>query len=395
MTTLIYACAVVLTLGQTSATPQRVDLPDGHYWLATPPNLDAQQKYPLIVCLHGTETKSQDILAFWISLDNKLPFILAAPQGVQAGWRETDLSFIRQFHNHLLETVNVDPTRVLLTGHSAGGAMAFHLLYAESFQATAVAVTANYLPPTVTSQMVSDRRDVPVFYAVGQADLNRPRMRQGLDLLRSAGANVSVRRPPIGHVLSRQIGGQALQWFEDLCHRSVQDRLDAADLDPQRVEHLGPAAADLEDILRNRATHFLDQFALAADRLARLQQPGRQLLATAQRRLAQKDPLGARDNLIQVQTRYRPSSLAVEATARRQPIEDRPEVIAHLRAKRLADHRQKAQSLYQSALSSLAVANLSRAELCCRRLLDLYPDSDRAKDARNMLDSIKAARPRP
>ncbi|MFQ5491549.1 MAG: hypothetical protein ACE5GE_12580, partial [Phycisphaerae bacterium] len=46
-----------------------------------------------------------------------------------------------------------------------------------------------------------------------------------------------------------------------------------------------------------------------------------------------------------------------------------------------------------AALTALAVANLSRAELCCRNLLDRYPDSDRAKDARHMLDSINAARP--
>ncbi|MFQ5492242.1 MAG: hypothetical protein ACE5GE_16120, partial [Phycisphaerae bacterium] len=258
---------------QTAAGPQRIDLPDGHYWLATPADLDPQQQYPLIICLHGTQTKSRDILDFWLSLDEKLPFILAAPQAVEAGWRETDLKFIHQFDAHLRQTVNYDPQRVLLTGHSAGGAMTFHLLYADNFQATAIAVTANYLPPTVTSRMVTARRDLPVFYAVGEADLNRPRMRDGLAILRGAGANVTVKRPSIGHVLSRDIGTGALRWFEDRCRRTVQRRIDAAKLDVETIQEVGPAAADLEDILRNPNTHFQNQLAQAADRLALLQQP--------------------------------------------------------------------------------------------------------------------------
>jgi hypothetical protein len=225
------------------AVIERVELPHGYYWMAKPAETDPQTRYPLIVCLHGTETRAADILGFWLSLEAALPFILVAPQGIDAGWRESDLTFLQELRGQTEQTLGYDPQRVLLTGHSAGGAMAFHLLYVEDFPATAVAVTANYVPPTVTAELVKRRCDVPVFYAVGEADLNRPRMREGLHLLRRAGAHVTVQRPPIGHVLSRRIGQAALDWFAAACRETTQQVLDRARRDLDEGSRPGPAAA--------------------------------------------------------------------------------------------------------------------------------------------------------
>ena len=168
-------CCLLAVCGPTADGPavERVELLHGYYWLATPAGMDPQTRYPLVVCLHGTETRAADLMGFWLSLEADLPLIFVAPQATDAGWRDTDLTLLAELTEHIAQTVPYDPERVLLTGHSAGGAMAFHLLYVEDFPATAVAVTANYLPPTVTAEMIERRRDVPLFYAVGEADLNR------------------------------------------------------------------------------------------------------------------------------------------------------------------------------------------------------------------------------
>ena len=53
----------VVWTGQAAASQpvlERVELPHGYYWLAKPAARDPEIRYPLIVCLHGTETRSAD-----------------------------------------------------------------------------------------------------------------------------------------------------------------------------------------------------------------------------------------------------------------------------------------------------------------------------------------------
>ncbi len=385
---MLFASSAAL-LAQSPAI-ERVDLPGGCYWLARPADFDPTARYPLIVCLHGTDAPAEDILRFWLSLHAELPFIFVAPQGADAGWRDADLKLFTELRSHLDQTLNYDPTRVLLTGHSAGGAMAFHLLYAEGFPATAIAVTANYVPPTVTADMVAARRGVPVFYAVGEADLNRPRQREGLYLLRGAGASVTVQRPPIGHVLSPEISQAALEWFESICREQVRQTIEAARLDVTQHHCLGQAADSLETILRNRRAHYPEHVSLAAGLLNELQQPGRKALADAAALLQDEQPMAARDLLIEAEQRYQPSSLAAEARARRQEVDALPKVAEELAARRQAEHEKAAADLWKSALAALAAARLNEAERCARDIVELYPQSAPADDARNLLDEIEA-----
>lgn len=385
--------------GPTADGPavERVELLHGYYWLAAPAGMDPQTRYPLVVCLHGTETRAADLMGFWLSLEADLPLIFVAPQGTDAGWRDTDLTLLAELTEHVAQTVPYDPGRVLLTGHSAGGAMAFHLLYVEGFPATAVAVTANYLPPTVTAAMIEQRRDVPLFYAVGEADLNRPRMRDGLNLLRGAGARVAVRRPPIGHVLSREIGQAALDWFGSVCRKSVERRLDEARaaLGEGKRTYPGPAAAALEELLRQQQAHFPDQIALAADLLGRLQQSGQRALADARRLVHEDKPLEAREVLIDVERRYQPSSVAAEAQARRLEVEADPRVAQRLAAIDAQNAQRKADDLWRSVLLALADARVDDARRHCRSLLALYPETAPAADARRVLTELEAASERP
>jgi len=388
---------------------QRVDLAHGSFWLSLPPDLDAEARYPLIVCLRGTGDHATDMLAFWRTLDldgggkrrvepalqsasmPPLPCIIVAPEAVGEGWCDLDLPFLVELRAYVEANLPYDPQRVLLTGHSAGGAMTFQLAYVEGFPATAIAVTANYLPPTVITEHVRVRADLPVFYAVGEADLNQPRMREGLHLLRRAGARVTVERPPIGHVLNLEVGRHAMDWFMAHCRRGVDDRLARARDSLREASLPGPPAADLESIIRQRASHDPDQVAEVAELLQTLQQPGLTAMANAERLADGGDPLAAREALLAVALRYRPSFLAGEADARRARIEAHPVVAAHLAAAERENRERRAADLWQASLQALSQSRLDEARRNCRNILALYPDSTAAARARQLLDQIDSA----
>ncbi|MDN5213136.1 T9SS type A sorting domain-containing protein [Fulvivirgaceae bacterium BMA12] len=112
------------------------------YRLLTPESADKDQKFPLIVALHGAENFGAPKDRFlvnagayalgWLApaIQNKYPSYVVAPhlyyplfldEGY-GGWdREKSLDFLRKLINHLLATEKVDPDRIYLTGHSMGG----------------------------------------------------------------------------------------------------------------------------------------------------------------------------------------------------------------------------------------------------------------------------------
>lgn len=313
--------------------PERVDLEHGFYLIGRPADMPAETPLPMVICLHGTETTAAGILAFWRSFEHTLPMVLVAPQATHAGWRDSDVKLMQELFDHVSRTVLYDPNRVLLTGHSAGGAMAFHLLYVQGFPASAVAVTANYVPPTVQAEHVRAHSQVPVFYAVGESDINRDRMRDGLALLRGNDVSVSVQRPQIGHVLDPGVGQAAMSWFESFCRAQGERTLNDARRCRPDDGCIGPVVCGLEAIIRHPATQFPDQVNAAVELLAELQQAGRQGLLRSERLLAGGRPMEAREEALRVERRYAGSSLGNEARRHRERIDALPEVQDFLRLK--------------------------------------------------------------
>jgi hypothetical protein len=376
--------AKVVRAGQV----RRVDLDHGHCLVAVPSNLPDGECAPLIVCLHGTMTKAEDILEFWQSLETELPYVLIAPQGVDAGWRETDLPLLREMSDELTPSLPVDGERVLLTGHSAGGAMAMHLLYAESFPCAAVAVSANYVPPTVTPEQVKKRIDIPVFYAVGQSDINRGPMLEGLELLRQNGVRVTVSRPPIGHVLSKEVGQEALRWFEAKCREDVEAHFKDVPEGPGDQEPVRPNAGALEGILANRRTHFPDQVKRAEALLEGLLESGRRQIERAKAKWDEGQPLPARDLLLEVEREYRASSLQDKARTLRFEIEADPEVAALLEQQAVAEAEARAEELWRQATEAMEARDWKACRQHCTTLVTLYPETKRAGEARELLKAM-------
>ncbi len=356
-----------------------------YYWLRRPAGHGPGQCCPLLIALHGTDDTARQMVDFWADRHARVPTLIAAPQGIAPGWRSDDIPTIRAMLAHLRAHVPFDESRVLLAGFSAGGAMSFHLLYKEKVPVTAVAALANYVPPLITDDEIGDRRRVPVFYAVGMADVNHDRMRYGIQRLREAGGNVNLYRPRIGHVLDAGVGQAALDWFFDQCAR----RLDAVISKASPQGNVAEAAAGLERIIALAQWHEPAHVQAARDALGRVEAPGRRELEAARKLIAGGRGADAAEMLRKIEVNYGTSRLGRQARDARVQVESDPEVrqqLARRAARRRAD---EALAMYAGAQRLVAEGKLREAAGRCRRIIEFYGDTPSAERARYLLNLLE------
>jgi poly(3-hydroxybutyrate) depolymerase len=355
------------------------------YWLRLPPGYEAGQKPALLICLHGTDDTANDMIAFWGRLRTPYPVMIAAPQGVAPGWRSDDLPTIRAMFAHLREQMSYDANRVLLAGFSAGGAMTFRLLYKEAAPVTAAAALANYVPVSISPEEVKQRRSVPVFYAVGMADVNHERMHFGIRRLRDAGGNVTLYRPEIGHVLDPVVGQAALGWFFEEMRNALGQRIKAAAQDP----NVAGAVLMLEEIAAQARWHENTHAESARQMLEQLEAPGREQLDRCRKLIATGRKADAVEELLKIETQYGAGRLGWEARHIRLKLETEPEVRQEL-AERTAKRREaEALDLYQSAQKLAGRRQFQEAAERCRQILTMYKDTASAERAQFLLTTLE------
>lgn len=388
------------TTSNPTAVAQRIDLPSGgFYCLRIPSDYREGDRAPLVLCLHGTDDLARDTVAFWAGCGFPRGAIWAAPQSSGHGWSESDLLRLRETWADLQKRVTLDPDRVLLAGFSAGGAMAFHWLYREAFPATAVVTLANYLPPGVTAEHVAKRKQIPVFYGVGMEDLNHERMRVGLALLRSQGVRVTLVRPPIGHMLSPDVGREAVAWFDQLCRDATRRRLDEA-LEalhhdaPDRPTASGRAAVEAERVLSQARWHDADNAKRAETLLAQALVWGRERLALAgtlaatDRRESPQAVVEAIACLREIERAYAGASLAAKARAGREAIEADPDVRQTIAEENRRRREQEAMSLYLDVQRLVAAGKHDEARQACETIMSGYGETPAAQRARTLLPKL-------
>ncbi len=142
-----------------------------HYLLAQPHQQPQQNRWPLILFLHGAAERGEDpamvkrhgpVKALEQGVD--LPFIIAAPQCPPNKWWSNHI--LIEFLDYLVATSPVDPERVYLTGLSMGGFGTWNLAteFPERFAAIAPVCGGGYW-------FLADRlRDVPVWAFHGAKD---------------------------------------------------------------------------------------------------------------------------------------------------------------------------------------------------------------------------------
>lgn len=358
---------------------------DAHAWLYRPAGHGPGQAPPLIIVLHGTDDTARDMIDFWTARTLRVPSIVAAPQGIGPGWRDTDVATVRVLLEHLQEEVPYDESRVLLAGFSAGGAMALHLLYEERLPVTAIAALANYVPPRVTSDQMHARRHVPVFYAVGMADVNHDLMREGLQRLRKAGVNAHLYRPSIGHVLDADAAQTALDWFFDQCATERIRRIEEASAGAETARHV----VELEAIVTTARWHEEEYVKRAREVLERLEASGWKEIATARNLLAEGRAVAAVDKLTELERTYGHGRLGRAARSIRLNAEADPEVRALLNERAARRRAELAMAMYNGARRLAGQDKAAEAAEMCRRTLRLYRDTPGAERARKLLETLE------
>lgn len=97
-----------------------------HYLVSVPENYESQEKFPLMIFLHGAGERGQDLDQVKkhgppkiVKESNKTEFIIVSPQCPKGEWWRADK--LSKLLDHVLESTKADPDRVYITGLSMGG----------------------------------------------------------------------------------------------------------------------------------------------------------------------------------------------------------------------------------------------------------------------------------
>lgn len=194
------------------------------YRLLKPAKIEKDQKYPLVLFLHGAGERGTDnalqLLYFPTQMAqpqwrDRFPCYILAPQcRNEKRWMEVDWSsksdpeqpevagsqmqMVMQILEQTLKDEQVDPDRVYLTGLSMGGFGSFDLASRHPDWFAAVAAICGAADP----KKITVLKDVPVWIAHGDADsvVSVERSRSATKALRDAGGKpVYVELPGVGH----------------------------------------------------------------------------------------------------------------------------------------------------------------------------------------------------
>lgn len=195
-----------------------------HYRLMKPAAAEPDQKYPLVIFLHGAGERGTDnelqLLYFPTQMAQpryreRFPCYVLAPQcrndrkWMDVDWsKKTDpempetptaeLQAVMQMIERTLKEEQIDPDRVYLTGLSMGGFGSFDLALRHPELFAALAPICGAADPTKVVAI----RDLPVWVAHGDADSAVPveRSRSAVQALRAAGGRpIYVEMPGVGH----------------------------------------------------------------------------------------------------------------------------------------------------------------------------------------------------
>lgn len=177
--------------------------------IVLPPEHKAGKYSPVILALHGFSQTPEKIVEIWKEAAGEAGAILVAPRGVAATprggfeWRSVDAA--DAVVRHVLEFVGkkhlIDEKKVVLTGFSQGGYMAFNLGIRRGKTFCGVIPVAGSFLPDVAGEPVMFPPKLGKFYLItGENDDAKPSNELAKSTLVSFGAAVQLKvYPGLGH----------------------------------------------------------------------------------------------------------------------------------------------------------------------------------------------------
>jgi len=156
---------------------QKLGLLDQKYLVYTPPayNRDKSSKWPLIVFLHGSGERGDDLnilktqgLTKLLQTKKDLPFIIVSPQCLPTeSWNPWEVNFLI---DQIRRKYRVDDDRIYLTGLSMGGFGTWETAWQFPERFAAVAPICGSFAP----DRVAKLRDLPIWVFHGDKDTSVP-----------------------------------------------------------------------------------------------------------------------------------------------------------------------------------------------------------------------------
>jgi len=229
-------------LVEPETTPQEETAPvgfihkDGGNWRAeyslyVPEYYTPQQRWPLIICLHGGFGRGDEYIWTWLRPAKSKGYLLLAPKSLGPTWSvltpSLDIRSIQAMLDDVLTTYAVDRTRIYLTGLSDGGIFTYLLGLARPELFAGIAPVAGQMHTLVDTLLRQGRgKALPIFVVHGGHDYIFPVdfTRQTCNLLTRLSYNVTYKElPDWGHAYTYTINEQlVLPWFESLGVRSEE-----------------------------------------------------------------------------------------------------------------------------------------------------------------------------
>lgn len=143
------------------------------YLLYLPEDYEKQQKWPLILFLHGAGQRGNDLeevkvhgLPKLIEQGKDFPFVIVSPQCSEWRWWPDKLEVLIALLGQIEADYNIDTDRVYLTGLSMGGYGSWAMAYEYPHRFAAVAPICGGLDPVLADKF----KDMPVWAFHGAKD---------------------------------------------------------------------------------------------------------------------------------------------------------------------------------------------------------------------------------
>ena len=167
------------------------------YYLYVPSTIKAETPAPLIIMLHGSNRTGVTLVEKWKDYAKKEGIIIAGPDATNlSGWGspQDGPDFLHELVEELKSKYPINPRRVYLFGHSAGGSFAIHMSLMESEYFAATAIHAGALVEQDMQLIELAKRKIPISIQVGDSDEFVPLKvaRSTRDALKEAGIPIDL-----------------------------------------------------------------------------------------------------------------------------------------------------------------------------------------------------------
>ncbi len=201
-----------------------------HFILIKPKTPISQKKWPLFIFMHGQGWSPENVLRTNYELLTQQDFNIVLPQaptrqGDGFSWYDRqdrnqfvadlgqDEKFIQRMIDRLIETDNVDSSKIVLSGFSQGGRVAFFVGFRNPTLFSEIAPIAG----GYDSDLLDGRLDdlgmlrINIFHGTMDDRNSFEDMRKTYIKLKQAGANVTLTTYPLGHTYTTEILNRVLR----------------------------------------------------------------------------------------------------------------------------------------------------------------------------------------